>query len=153
MKPKKKKDYLYLFAALLVFLPGCEADGARLMDSLVWLGNHPGLLKVILVVAIVPGVAMIPVVGVPLSLVIAKVGVAMMPLIVELSNAIEDDQRKDRSVGESAGKIVGELADNHKSIVGKVPGAGVVAGVVASAVVRNHRRRLGRAGRAAFRTR
>ncbi len=135
---------------LLLFVPGCEADGRRLLDALVWMGNHPALAGVA-VMFLSPLIAMIPGVGLPMSALFAKLGIALIPALKELAAAVEKDEHDKLSVGESAGVVVGQLASNRDSKVGKMPGIGAVVNVAAAAVVRQSRRERRRARRAARR--
>ncbi len=118
----------------------CEGgQGAEFMDWIVWAGNNTTLLMV-LVVAATPFIAMIPGVGVPVSLIVAKIGTTLIPVLKEVAKAVEQDKRKDRSVGESAGAIVGKLSDDRDSLIGKIPGLGLAANIAAASVVRRGRR-------------
>lgn len=148
---KLKRIFNFIFlAATAITLTACSGEqGSEFVDALVWAGNNTSLLTVTLVAA-VPFIAMIPGIGIPVSAIISKVGLALIPVLKDVAEAVEQDNRHDRSVGEAAGTIVGRIADDPDSLVGKIPGTGLAANIAAAAVVRKVRRLKKKSGIRAF---
>lgn len=134
---------LVLFSIIVV---GCgeRLDGHRLMNFLVWMGEHPILAGAIFTV-LTPFIAMIPVVGVPFAAVWAKVGTALIPALKQIAEAREAEEatkRKDmpdRTIKELGEIVVNDLRNDPSNPIGKVPGAGMIARIAA--------RRLGKKAR------
>ncbi len=155
LKPRRIFNFLILITTAIMVTACSGEQSNEFMNWMVWMGNHPTLLTVILVTVVVPGVAMIPGVGIPVSAVIAKVGMVLIPLLKEVAKAVENDEQtnpldRSRSVGEAAGTIVGKLAGNRDSLIGRIPGTGLAANIAAAAVVRKVRRHKKKFGVKAF---
>lgn len=146
----RAKILMIMFLAVLVLLPGCEADGERLLSLFERMMDRPVLftgLATFALAIITPLVAQIPVVGIPFSIAIAKFGAIMIPAIAHASKTFDQEWADQKRPGEVSAAIVGNLGIDPGSKVGRVPGAGMVAGVLAKEVVKSDRRARRRAAR------
>lgn len=140
----------------MTLLVGCgeRVDGHRMWNMLVWMGEHPALAGVIVALT-TPLIAMIPVVGVPFSAIWAKIGVAVIPALKQIAEAVEADEDAkltksnpngrahldDRSIGDAAAVAVGRLANDNSAAATRVPGGRLLAGIAARGLIRRERRR------------